>query len=198
MLYRKLIPGGLMKIKDMLLIVAATFLVIVGSYIALPIGPVPFALANFFIVLVSLLLGWKRATIAIVLFIVLGAIGLPVFSNGRGGYAHLVGLTGGFIFGYIPLAFITGLTKGKSIIIKIIGAVVGSIVLYLIGVPWAINVFNTVIAPAKDYPLWDLGTALSKVMTPFLIPDLGKIVLAVIISKYLAPVVKPFINRDEE
>lgn len=187
-----------MKIKEIILVVASTFLVIVGSYIAVPIGPAPFVLANFFIVLIALLLGWKKAVLAIVTYIILGAIGLPVFSNGRGGYAHLIGLTGGFIFGYLLLALISGLGKDRSITIKLVFAVIGSSVLYLVGVPWAQWVFNTVIAPAKDYPLWDLNTTLSKVMIPFLIPDLIKVIVAVILSKYLAPVLKPFLNSDDE
>ncbi len=187
-----------MKIKDIVLVAACTFLIIVGAYISLPIGPVPIVLTNFFVVLIALLLGWKRALIAIATYIVLGAIGLPVFSNGKAGMAHLFGLTGGFLFAFIPLAVIAGLGQNRNWILKAILAIAGSVLVYLIGVPWAMNVYNNVIAPASGKALWDMAITLKYTTIPFLIPDLIKVVLAVILSEVLKPVLKPFLKgRDE-
>jgi biotin transport system substrate-specific component len=124
-----------MKLKEMLLIVASVFLIIVGSYVTVPVGPVPFVLTNFFIVLLGLLLGWRITLFAVITYILLGSIGLPVFSQGRGGFAHVIGVTGGFILGFIPLAFISGLGKDKHIIIKGFFAILGTGALFTIGIP---------------------------------------------------------------
>lgn len=187
-----------MKVREVVLVAACTFLIIIGSYLALPIGPVPVVLTNFFIMLIGLLLGWKRALLAVITYILLGAVGLPVFSSGRGGLAHIFGLTGGFIFSYIPLAFLTGLASDKGRVIKLLTSVFASILVYVIGVPWALYVYNTVIAPANDKQLWDLATALKYTAIPFLLPNIAKIVAAVFLSELLKPVLKPFIKTDDE
>jgi len=187
-----------MNVKDTVLISAGTFLIIIGAYIAIPIGPVPVVLTNFFIILVGLLLGWKKSLIIILTYFILGVIGLPVFSGGRGGIAHVLGLTGGFLVGFIPLAFLSGLAANRSIIIKFILTVIGTLMVYAIGVPWAMFVYNNIIAPGADKPLWDLGTTLKYTTIPFLIPGLIKIVAAVILSVILTPVLKPFIQSDNE
>ncbi|OQY40066.1 MAG: hypothetical protein B6229_02655 [Spirochaetaceae bacterium 4572_7] len=187
-----------MNTKEPVLIAAATFLIIIGAYIAVPIGPVPIVLTNFFVILVGLILGWKKATIAVLTYIILGALGLPLFSNGRGGLGVLLGLTGGFIIGFIPLAFISGLVQKRSVLVKFIAIITGSVILYSIGIPWAIHVYNTTIAPSNGKELWRIGTALKYTAIPFLIPDLIKIIAAISISKLVAPTIKPFIeSRDE-
>lgn len=187
-----------MKIKDIVLVAACTFLVIIGAYISLPIGPVPIVLTNFFIVLIALLLGWKKALITVVTYIVLGAIGLPVFSNGKAGMAHLFGLTGGFLFAFVPLAVISGLGQNRHWIIRAVLAIAGSVLVYLIGVPWAMNYYNNIVAPASGKAAWDLATTLKYTTIPFLIPGLVKVILAVFLSVILEPVLKPFLKgRDE-
>ncbi len=186
-----------MKTNDVVQVAAGTFLIFIGAYIAVPIGPVPVVLTNFFIIIIGLLLGWKKSLLAVTTYIVLGAIGLPVFSNGRGGMAHLLGLTGGFLFGFMPLALLAGLGYRKNIIIKITLVIAGSIVVYLIGVPWAMYVYNNIIAPGADKPLWDLGITLKYTTFPFLLPDLIKIATALAVVKVLEPAIKPFIKTYE-
>ncbi|MGL1890276.1 MAG: biotin transporter BioY [Spirochaetaceae bacterium] len=178
-----------MKTKDIVLVAASTFLIIIGAYIAVPIGPVPIVLTNFFIILIGLLFGWKKALLAVLTYLILGAIGLPVFSNGKAGIAHIIGLTGGFLVGFIPLAFLSGIASSKKNIFKVLLVVAGSILVYLMGLPWALYVFRE---------KWDLATALKYTTYPFLIPDLIKIIAALLISNLLKPVLKPFISgRDE-
>jgi biotin transport system substrate-specific component len=113
-------------------------LMVVGTYIKIPIGPVPIVLANFFVILAGALLGstWGAASVGIFLF--LGLIGLPVFSQG-GGVAALVGPTGGYLFGYLIAAFVTGVVSehGRSKpLLDIAALTAGSVVIYLVGLPW--------------------------------------------------------------
>lgn len=184
-----------MNTKRVVFTSASTFLIIIGAYLSIQIGPVPIVLTNFFIILIGIVFGWRVALLSILTYIILGATGLPVFSNGKGGLAHILGLTGGFLLGFIPLAFFSGLAKGKSIILRVLLPVIGSIILYFIGVPWAMFVYNNIIAPGGNKPLWDLATTLKYTTIPFLIPDLVKVVIAVAISKILEPVVDNFVNN---
>lgn len=82
-----------------------------GSYISipLPLGPVPLVLSNFFAVLSGLLLGPLGGGLAVALYLLVGALGFPVFSGGRGGIAHFAGPTGGYLFGYLLGAIVAGL-----------------------------------------------------------------------------------------
>lgn len=187
-----------MKTKNIVFIAAATFLIIIGAYISLPIGPVPIVLTNFIIVLIGLILGWKKALIAIVTYIILGAIGLPVFTNGKGGIAHLFGLTGGFIFAFLPLAFLSGIAMGKKIVVKLVIIIPATILVYVIGLPWALWVYNNIIAPKADKPLWDFALAFKYCAAPFIIPDLLKGVIAIIFSNLLEKPLRQFIKEDDE
>lgn len=187
-----------MKVKDTVVISAGTFLIIIGAYLAIPIGPVPIVLTNFFIILVGLILGWKKSLIIILTYMILGAVGLPVFSGGKGGFAHILGLTGGFLVGFIPLALLSGVGANRSILLKFIFTIIGTILLYSIGIPWAMYVYNNIIAPNGDKPLWDLATTLKYTTIPFLIPAIIKIIAAVILSEVITPVLKPFIENSDE
>ena len=89
----------------------------VGAYIAIPIGPVPIVLQNLFVYLMGLLLGLRWGLAGIGVYLLAGAVGLPVFSGGRGGLGHLIGPTGGYLVGFVPavavVGFITEKTSGK-------------------------------------------------------------------------------------
>lgn len=95
------------NLKRMIFSSLLTALMIVGSYIRIPVGPVPIVLANMFAVLAGLLLGpvWGSASVG--LYLLLGLIGLPVFSGG-GGPAYFAGPTGGYLVGYAAAAFAAG------------------------------------------------------------------------------------------
>jgi biotin transport system substrate-specific component len=97
-----------------------------GAMIALPLpfGPVPIVIQNLFVVLSGLLLGPVDGGIAVLLFLLLGALGFPVFSGGRGGLTQFLGPTGGYLFGYLLAAVISGLLarrRGRA------GAIAGAI-----------------------------------------------------------------------
>jgi len=126
------------------LVLTALFaaLICAGAFIAFPLGPVPIVLQNFFTLLSGLVLGPFLGAAAVGLFIIAGAIGVPVFSNNGSamGIARLMGPTGGFIFGYLLGAFAAGLVLGvpkQGEKIKIwrlaLAAVLGLLVVYIPG-----------------------------------------------------------------
>ncbi len=130
-------------LRSIIWIALCSALIIVGSYITIPLPftPIPIVLQNFFVLLAALLLGARRATIAVAIFLFLGALGLPVFSAGRGGIAHLLGPTGGYLIGYLLAAPLSALCAGSQqptnvLWRQITGVVVGTIVIYLCGIPW--------------------------------------------------------------
>ena len=102
--------------------------------LSIPIGPVPISVTNLAIYLSLYLLGWKRGTISYLIYLLLGLVGLPVFSGFTGGPAKLAGPTGGYIIGFIVMAIIAGLVIDNchKPWIQLIGMIVGTIVCYLV------------------------------------------------------------------
>ncbi|MFH2130143.1 MAG: biotin transporter BioY, partial [bacterium] len=93
-----------------LTVYAALFaaLISAGAFMAIPIGPVPIVLQNMFVLLAGVLLGWKWGAASVLIYLLAGAVGFPVFSAGRGGVAHLLGPTGGYLLSYIPAVIVAG------------------------------------------------------------------------------------------
>jgi biotin transport system substrate-specific component len=118
------------------------------------------------------------------LYLLLGAIGMPVFAGGKGGLAHFVGPTGGYLFGYVLASWITGLISERSrgtLILEIFAVVIGSLVIYGLGVPWLKVVTQM---------SWRKTVMLG--MVPFLIGDVVKASVALM----LARAVRPILNRE--
>lgn len=155
-------------------IVAATFtaLITVGAFISIPLPftPVPIVLQNFFVLLAALLLGWKWAAVSVALYLLLGAVGLPVFSAARGGLGHFFGPTGGYLIGFLVCAVAAGLLRRPrgGILLNLLAAVVGILTIYLVGVPWL-----------KSVAGMNWAAALGAGVVPFLIGDAIKIAAAV-------------------
>ena len=175
-----------MKTKDLsLCAIIAAFLCIVAP-LSVPIGPIPITLALFFVYLAGALLGWKRGLIAVAVYVLLGAVGLPVFSGYQGGIQKLLGVTGGYIVGYLPCVAIVGLAADKCAEKKWalpVAMVVGTIVLYFIGTVWfMITTKNT------------LAASLGMCVIPFLPGDAVKIVVATILAMMIRPRISRFLN----
>lgn len=114
------------------------FLCIVAPW-AIHIGPVPITLATFGIYLVGVLLGAKYATMSVLIYLILGAVGVPVFSGFGGGIQKLVGMTGGYLLGYVPCALTISLIISKakrSFIWYLVAMFTGTVILYIIGTAW--------------------------------------------------------------
>ena len=174
-------------IYDIVVIAISAALITVCSWISIPLGPVPFTLQTLAILAVLLTLGGRRGTIAIVVYLALGAIGIPVFAGFKGGPAALLGPTGGFLVGFIAAALIFWLleklvfarlmsTPAKRLVFGLINSLIFELVLYVVGVIW----FMTVYA-AKTGPI-GLGAVLSMCVIPFIIPDIVKMIAAAVIG----------------
>ncbi|WP_163651872.1 biotin transporter BioY [Listeria sp. PSOL-1] len=154
------------------LIVDALFAGIIAALaqVAIPIGPIPFTAQTFAVGLAATILGAKHSTIAVSVYITLGAIGMPVFQGMAAGMGILLGITGGFIVGFIFNAWITGyyLDKlGYTQINAIIANLIGALVTLLFGVLWL-----------KISAGMTFSKAFHAGMIPFLIPGILKAILA--------------------
>lgn len=156
------------------------------SWISIPIGEVPVTLQTMAVCLVCGLFGFKRGTLATIAYIALGAIGLPVFSGFKGGVGVLAGATGGYIIGFIFTAIIVGLVSDKTqkIWALVISMVLGIAVCYAFGTVWFRYVF------ASSDKAISLSKTLALCVTPFIIPDIVKIVIASILTNRLRKRVK--------
>ena len=154
----------------------------VGAYISIPIGPVPIVLQNLFVYLMGLLLGLRWGLAGMGAYLLAGAVGLPVFSGGRGGLGHLIGPTGGYLIGFVPavaaIGFITEKTKGQ-LVFGILALILATAIIYICGVSWLSIVTNMT-----------LSKALMVGMVPFLPGDLMKIVAALVIAWKLRPILQ--------
>ena len=153
--------------------------------LSIPIGPVPISFTNLAIYLSLYLLGWKKGTISYLIYLLLGLVGLPVFSGFTGGPSKLAGPTGGYIIGFIVMAVIAGLVidNCRKPWIQLIGMIVGTIVCYLFGTIWFCLVAN-----------YTFKAALAVCVIPFIPADLVKMIIAMIIG----PMIKKRIRSSRQ
>jgi len=116
-------------------------LIIMGAYmsIRLPLSPVPIVLADFFIMLAGLFLGLKHGLLVVLIYLMLGIIGFPVFSNGGAGLGFFLGPTGGFLIGYLLLVIIIGALNQKETFRPmnfIFAMLLGNVLLFTTGIIW--------------------------------------------------------------
>ncbi len=152
------------------------------STFSLHLGPVPITLATLGVYLVAAVLGKYRATVAVLVYVLLGAIGLPVFAGFMGGISRLLWSGGGFIIGYIPCAFITGLIidlADEKRLIYPVAMIVGTLFCYGLGTLWYMFIMKT-----------SFTLALSECVVPFLIVDAVKIAVATFASYSIRMTVK--------
>lgn len=171
---------------DLAYIALFTALITICSWISIPMT-VPFTMQTFAIFMAVGLLGTKRGTLSLLVYILLGMIGVPVFAGFHSGLGVLMGTTGGYLIGFIFSALIAGsiIDKfGKKPWIMALAMVSGLIACYAFGTVWFISVY------AKTSGAVGVMTALGWCVVPFIIPDLVKIALALIIVKRVGPYVK--------
>jgi biotin transport system substrate-specific component len=183
---RKEVLMPIEKLRWMVLASLMAALTAVGAYILVPIGPIPIVLSTLFVLLSGLLLGSRWGLVSMALYLLVGAIGMPVFSGGRGGLAHFLGPTGGYLFGYVFASWLTGLIAERSrgiLILEILGVLIGSLAIYSLGIPWL-----KVVSQMSWTKTFMVG------MVPFLIGDGVKASVAII----LARAVRPVLNRQME
>ncbi len=160
-------------LADVLLVVAAAALVALAAQIEihLPFTPVPITAQTFAVLLVGASLGALRGTASLLLYFAVGLVGAPVYSGGEGGWQWVQGPTGGYLFGFVLAAALTGWLAERRWdrrFASAVGAILtGNVVIYLFGLPW--------LAHVADY---DVATTLEKGLAPFIPGDLLKLYLA--------------------
>ena len=124
--------------KIALIGVMTAIICIIGPF-SIPIGLVPISLTNLIILITVIILGWKMGTISCLIYLLIGYVGMPVFSGFRGGPDRLFGPTGGYLIGFVFLAIISGIFIDKfrgKIYMYVIGMLLGTVVLYAFGTVW--------------------------------------------------------------
>lgn len=182
-------------IRDIALISVSAALITICSWISIPLGPVPFTLQTLGILAVMLTIGGRRGTIAIVVYLALGAVGVPVFAGFKGGIGAFLGPTGGFLIGFVIAALVYWLlekvlfkrlmnTAVKTWIFGILSFVIFEIVMYVIGVIWFMTVYAAQTGPVG------LATVMGWCVIPFIIPDIVKMAVAVLIGERASKLIR--------
>lgn len=162
------------KVKQMTLmgLMTAVLCVLAPISLTLPISPVPISLGNMVVCFAVAVLGMKQGCICVLLYLLLGLAGLPVFSNFTGGAGKLLGPTGGYLIGYLFLAIFFGIFMERfhnRPATNAFGAFLGMLALYLLGTLWLMFQMNL-----------DFITALWTGVLPYLPLDILKIVIAIL------------------
>lgn len=172
-----------LRTLDMAYIAIFSVVMAVCAWISIPMA-VPFTLQTFAVFAALGVLGGRRGTYAVAVYLLLGAVGLPVFSGFQGGLGALLGATGGYILGFLASALLYWLVTAKlgdGLAVMALSMAAGLAVCYVFGTAW----FMTVYAQANG-PI-GLLTALGWCVFPFILPDLAKIALAILLSRRLRP-----------
>ena len=172
--------------RTFMMVLTAMFaaIIAVASWIAvpLPFTPIPINLGTLAVTLAGAFLGYKYGSFSVLIYILLGAVGVPVFAGFTGGIGHIAGPTGGYIVGYITSAFLCGLiidTIGRNDPewwVTAAAALTGTASCYVLGTIWFMILTNT-----------GLAASLSMCVIPFLPGDAFKITAAVLIIKATRP-----------
>lgn len=174
------------KIYDVAFIALFAAVMAVCSWISVP-ATVPFTLQTFGVFLAVGTLGGKRGSLAVLTYLLLGAVGAPVFAGFSGGIGCILGSTGGYIVGFLFSALVMWAMEhflGKKKWVLALSMVIGLLVCYAFGTAWFMIVY------ANNTGAIGLWTALSWCVLPYIIPDAIKIVLALVLCKRLAKACK--------
>ena len=179
------------RIAYIALLVALTA---ICAWLAIPFGENAFTMQTFAVFVAAGLLGTCDGTICVLVYLLLGAVGVPVFSRFQAGVGVLLGATGGYLVGFIFSALLTGfllsrvpdtLRGWKRFVLCALSMIAGLVVCYIFGTAWFILVY----APRAAKTVSVLG-ALSACVFPYILPDLAKITLACILTERLKPVLR--------
>ncbi|MCH2280866.1 MAG: biotin transporter BioY [SAR324 cluster bacterium] len=166
--------------------IAGSALIALCAQISVPFYPVPLTMQTFAVILIGLTYGWRLGGITVALYVVEGAIGLPVFAGGKGGMIVLMGPTAGYLYGFFLAAVACGwfAERGfdRSYFKLIVPLLAGNVLLYTSGLIWLGNFIGW------DKPVLDLG------LYPFIPGDLLKIAMAAV----LLPTVWKYVERMKQ
>ena len=160
------------KVHTMCIIAVFTALMCVLSPISIPLEPIAITLATLMVYLIGAVFSWKIAAPIVLLYLLLGMAGMPIFSKFQGGFQVLAGPTGGFLIGYLPCVLIVSLLVGKwkrKIWVYPLAMVAGTLALYAFGTGWFL---------IYSQGSYDFAKAMLLCVVPFLPGDALKIALA--------------------
>ena len=174
-------PGGeKMQSKSLARCALLAALMCLCAWISLPFGSTPITLQTFALFLTLELLGGKYGSLVCFVYLLLGGVGLPVFSGFRGGFGMLLGSTGGYLWGFLLCSvvywLITALLGNRF---RVLACLVGLLLCYATGTLWFYIVYLRVGSPLG------IGFVLLKCVAPFILPDLLKLLLAFALAKKL-------------
>lgn len=164
--------------REMVLTSMMVALMAVCSWISIP-SAVPFTLQTFAVFCAVSLLGGRNSLFAVLAYLLIGAVGVPVFAGPSGGIGIVLGTTGGYMLGFIFITLICWASEKISvnIAVRIAALLIGIAVMYVFGTAWFMWIYTSKTGAVT------LGQALKWCVIPFVIPDLIKLVLAVIITE---------------
>lgn len=166
--------GRGMATRDVAKIAVFTAITCILGPLSIQIGPIPISFTNLAVYLSIYALGWKRGTISYLVYLLIGFIGLPVFSAFSGGVGKLFGPTGGYLIGFIFMAVIGGMVLDKfpkTYALHALGLVVGTVVCYMFGTIWL-----------KQQMGITFQAAIAAGVMPFILGDLMKIAISMLIG----------------
>ena len=173
-LSKALVPSQSLPVRALMVVAGSAFIAL-AAQISVPMIPVPMTLQTLAISVVGLTFGARLAGLTLLAYLAEGAMGLPVYSGGGAGVAHLVGPTGGYLFGFVAMAWMTGWLAehgfGRGFIRMSLAALIPSMLLFVPGVAWLWYIT----------PL-DLNGAIAAGATPFLVGGLVKSVVAAMVA----------------
>ena len=173
------------KVKNMAMAALLAAVTGVLAQVIIPLGPVPFTMAVFGVFFMGMMLSPRYALASILVYILLGLVGVPVFAGFSAGPAVLAGPTGGYILGFLATAPITGLMMGDGKLRRLIPAMVlGLLACYVFGTAWFMVVYT------RNTGAIGLWTALGWCVFPFILPDAAKMALAALVARRLKPILR--------
>lgn len=181
------------KTKELTLIgLMAALICIMGPLsITIPISPVPISLTNFALYFVVYVLGMKRGTMSYCIYLLIGLVGLPVFSAFTSGPAKLLGPTGGYLIGFLFAALICGFLVDRwngNVFMYSVGMVLGAVVYYLFGTVWLAFYLSMQGAAGQGGGMsavlagMNFKAALAAGVFPFIAGDVLKMIVCVLIA----------------
>ncbi len=181
-----------LSVHELTRISLCTALIAVCAWISIPIGDIPITLQTFGVFAALCILGGRNGCLSILVYILLGAVGAPVFAGMKGGMGALLGATGGYIVGFLFAGLvywlITALVKKETVPVTVIALILGNCLCYLFGSLWFQQIY---LRNAKEI---GLAAVFAKCVVPYILPDLVKLFAAVGVSKAVKKVLPKIVK----
>ena len=167
-------------LSNVAVVLIGTLLITAAAKINVPTWPVPVTLQSFAVAVLAAAFGWRIGVATVLAYLVEGAIGVPVFATG-GGVGYIMGPTGGFLLGFIPMAYVIGraadLGGSGRVVILFIAMLIADALLFALGFGWLLALGSN--AAWLDHSNL-VGSAFAKAVQPFLVWDALKMLFAAV------------------